>query len=116
MNRPTSATTQAQTTGGNGDLRWLPHPFPQKTSEPCDELFRDIAARITRLAQDALAGTVECEQAERQAANGFHCVALLARLQESMELKDRLLMQVRAFLAYQVARHRRLVAGSVRSP
>lgn len=116
MIRHTSATIQAQTTGGNRDLRRLPHTFPQQTTDPCDELFRDIAARITRLAQDALAGTVECEQAERQAANGFHCVALLARLQESMELKDRLLIQLKAFLAYQVAKHRRLVAGSVRSP
>jgi hypothetical protein len=64
-------------------------------------LFRDIATRITRLAEDSLAGTDECEQAERQAARGFHCVALLARLQESVELKDQLLMQLKKFLAYQ---------------
>jgi len=101
MFQDTITRTRPQIKGGSGKLGRLPYALSfLGATDSCDELFRDIATRITRLAEDSLAGTDECEQAERQAASGFHCVALLARLQESVELKDQLLMQIINSLAY----------------
>jgi hypothetical protein len=101
MFQDTIMRTRPQKKGGSGKLGRLRYALSfLRATDSCDELFRDIATRITRLAQDSLAGTYECEQAERQAASGFHCVALLARLQESVELKDQLLMQIKNSLAY----------------
>ena len=101
MLQHTITRTRPQKMGGSEKLGRLPHASSLRATDSCDELFRDIATRVTRLAEDSLAGADECEQAERQAASGFHCVALLARLQESVELKDQLLMQLKNFLAYQ---------------
>jgi hypothetical protein len=101
MSQHTITRTRPQKTAGGGKLGRLPHALSLRATDSCDELFRDIATRITRLAQNSLAATDECEQAERHAANAFHCVALLARLQDSVELKDQLLMQLKTFLAYQ---------------
>ncbi len=116
MFQHTITRTQPQKKGGGEKLGRLPHASSLRATDSCDELFRDIATRVTQLAENSLAGTDECEQAEQQAASGFRCVALLARLQESVELKDRLLMQLKAFFAYQVERQRRLVTGSEQSP
>jgi len=101
MFQDTIMRTRPQKKGSSEQLGRLPHTSSLRATDSCDELFRDIATRVTQLAEDSLAGTDECEQAERQAASGFHCVALLARLQESVELKDQLLMQLKNFLAYQ---------------
>jgi hypothetical protein len=101
MLQDTITRTRPQKKGGSEKFGRLPHASFLRATDSCDELFRDIATRVTRLAEDSLAGTDECEQAEQQAASGFHCVALLARLQESVELKDQLLMQLKTFLAYQ---------------
>jgi hypothetical protein len=93
--------TRPQKKGGSGNLGRLPCALTfLRATDSCDELFRDISTRITQLAEDSLAGADECEQAERQAASGFHCVALLARLQENVELKDQLLTQIKNSLAY----------------
>ena len=100
MFQDTITRTWPQKKGGSGKLGRLPHVLYSRATDSCDELFNDIATRITRLAEDSIARTDECEQAERQAASGFHCVALLARLQESVELKDQLLMQIKNSLAY----------------
>jgi hypothetical protein len=100
MLQDTITRTRPQQKGGSGRPGRLPCALSLRATDSCDELFRDIATRITRLAEDSLVGTDECEQAERQAASGFHCVALLARLQESVELKDQFLMQLTKFLAY----------------
>ena len=98
MFQDTITRTRPQIKGGSEKLGRLPYALSflsfLRATDSCDELFRDIATRVTRLAEDSLAGTDECEQAERQAASGFHCVALLARLQESVELKDKLLTQI----------------------
>ena len=116
MFQHTITRTRPQKKDDSEKLGRLPHASSLRATDSCDELFRDIATRVTRLAEESLAGTDECAQAERQAASGFRCVALLARLQESVELKDRLLMQLKTFLAYHVERQRRLATGSEQSP
>ena len=100
MFQHTITRTWPQRKRGSDKLGRLPHASYLRAADSCDELFRDIAKRITRFAEDSLAATGECEQAERLAASGFRCVALLARLQEGVELKDELLMQFKNFLAY----------------